>query len=85
MQYKKDFVIPGAIVPGPNKPGDLESFLLPSLYHVAALQHEGLQIHNSYTNTLIPHSIPCVLFGTADSLGSASMSGMVGHIGRYGC
>ena len=36
--YKKAFVIPGAIVPGPNKPGDLDSFLFPSLYHVAALQ-----------------------------------------------
>jgi hypothetical protein len=85
MRYKKDFVVPGAIVPGPNKPGDLESFLFPSLYHVAALQREGLRIYDSSTNTIIPRSIPCVLFGTADSLGSAAMSGMVGHIGRYGC
>ena len=85
MRYKKDFVVPGAIVPGPNKPGDLESFLFPSLYHVAALQREGLRICDSSTNTIIPRSIPCVLFGTADSLGSAAMLGMVGHIGKYGC
>jgi hypothetical protein len=85
MRYKKDFVIPGAIVPGPNKPGDLESFLFPLLYHVAALQCEGLCIYNFSTNTIVPHLIPCVLFGTADSLGSAAMSGMVGHIGKYGC
>jgi hypothetical protein len=26
-----------------------------------------------------------MLFGTADSLGSAAMSGMVGHVGKYGC
>ena len=77
MRYKKDFVIPGAIVPGPNKPGDLESFLFPSLCHVAALQCEGLRIFDSSTNSLIPRSTPCVLFGTADSLGSAAMSGMV--------
>ena len=85
MQYKKDFVIPGAIVPGPNKPGDLDSFLYPSLCHIAALQCEGLRIYNLSINALIPCLIPCVLFGTADSLGSAAMSGMVGHIGKYSC
>ena len=85
MRYKKDFVIPGAIVPGPNKPGDLDSFLFPSLSHVAALQREGLRIYDASTDTVISRSIPCVVFGTADSLGSAAMSGMVGHGGRYGC
>ena len=29
MQYKKNFAIPGAILPGPNKPGDIDSFLTP--------------------------------------------------------
>ena len=85
MWYKKDFIICGAIVPGPNKPEDLDSFLYPSLCHIAALQHEGLRIYDSSINTLIPCLIPCVLFGMADSLGSAAMSGMVGHIGKYGC
>jgi hypothetical protein len=36
LHYKKCFVIPGAIVPGPNKPGDIDSFLFPSLRHVAS-------------------------------------------------
>jgi Transposase family tnp2 len=85
MRYKKDFVIPGAIVPGPNKPRELDSFLFPSLSHVAALQREGLKIYDASTDTLIPRSIPCIVFATADSLGSAAMSGMVGHGGRYGC
>ena len=85
MRYKKDFVIPGAIVPGPNKPGDLDSFLFPSLYHMAALQCEGLQIYDTSINAIIPRSIPCVVFGTADSLGNAAMLGMVGHGGKYGC
>ena len=85
IRYKKVFVIPGAIVPGPNKPGDLNSFLFPSLYHVSALQREGLRIYDAYLDTLIPRSIPSVLFSTADSPGSASMSGMVGHSGKFGC
>ena len=85
LRYKKAFVIPGAIVPGPNKPGDLDSFLFPSLYHVAALQREGLRIYDAYLDVVVPRAIPVILFGTADSLGSAAMSGMVGHSGRYGC
>ena len=83
--YKKAFVIPGAIVPGPNKPGDLDSFLFPSLYHVAALQQEGLRIYHAHLDVIVPQASPVILFGTADSLGSAAMSGMVGHSGRYGC
>ena len=37
-RYKKDFVIPGGFIPGPKKPKNLDSFLFPGLYHLAALQ-----------------------------------------------
>lgn len=84
MHYKKAFAIPGTIVPGPNKPGEIDSFLFPSLYHVAALQHKGLKIFDSSLNTIICAS-PLNIFSTADSPGSAAMSGMVGHMGKYGC
>jgi hypothetical protein len=85
MRYKKAFVIPGAIVSGPNKPGDIDSFLFPSLYHVAALQREGLRVYDAHLDKIVPRAIPVVLFGMADSLGSASMSGMVGHSGKFCC
>ena len=84
MRYKKAFVIPGAIVPGPKKPWDIDSFMFPSLYHIAALQREGLTLYDASLGTLV-RSRPLVLFGTADSPGSAFMSGMVGHSGRVGC
>ena len=78
------FVIPGAIIPGPNKPGEIDSFLSPSLYHVTALQREGLKVFDLYLNTII-RTAPLVIFSTADSPGSAAMSGMAGHTGKYGC
>jgi hypothetical protein len=84
MRYKKSFVIPGAIIPGPNKPWDIDSFMFPSLYHIAALQLEGLTVHDASLGALVK-SRPLVVFGTADSPGSAFMSGMVGHSGRVGC
>ena len=84
MRYKKTFIIPGAIVPGPSKPWDIDSFMFPSLYHIAALQREGLRIYDASLNAMV-QSRPLVILGTADSPGSAFMSGMVGHSGRVGC
>jgi hypothetical protein len=84
MHYKKVFIIPGGIVPGPNKPVKINSFLFPSLYYVAALQHKGLKIFDLSQNTVL-RSHPLIVFSTVDSPGGASISGMVGHTGKYGC
>ena len=84
MRYKKAFVIPGVIVPGPEKPWDIDSFMFPSLYHIAALQREGLTVYDASLGTIV-RSRPLVVFGTADSPGSAFMSGMVGHSSCVGC
>ncbi|RDX43648.1 hypothetical protein OH76DRAFT_1327701, partial [Lentinus brumalis] len=43
-RYKKRYVLPAAVVGGPKKPKNIDSFLFPSLYHLAALQREGLLI-----------------------------------------
>lgn len=85
LRYKKRFVIPASIVPGPNKPEDIDSFLFPSLSHVAALQREGLRIYDAFLEEYVARSVPAVIFATADSPGSAAMSGMVGHSGKFGC
>ena len=76
MRYKKAYVIPGAIIPGPKKPWDIDSYMFPSLYHIAALQREGLAIYNVSLGTLI-RSCPLVVFGTADMMNS-----MYSHQGR---
>ena len=34
---------------------------------------------------MVPCTVPSIIMGTADSLESAAMSGMVGHSGKYGC
>ncbi|KAF9222268.1 hypothetical protein BS17DRAFT_796538 [Gyrodon lividus] len=35
--YKKQYVLPGVIIPGPNKPKNIDSFLFPSFHHIAAI------------------------------------------------
>ena len=85
LRYTKSFVIPGSFVPGPNKPREIDSYLFPSLHHLAAIQREGLKIFDASTSMEIQRSIPIVVIASADSPGAASMSGFVGHSGKQGC
>ncbi|KZV62094.1 hypothetical protein PENSPDRAFT_549409, partial [Peniophora sp. CONT] len=84
LRYKKQYVIPGAIIPGPNKPGCLDSFIFPGLYHIKALQREGLRIWNAAKQR--EYTAPLhVLFVTADTVAAAEATGLVGHVGKEGC
>lgn len=84
LRYKKKFVIPAGFVPGPGKPKNMDSFLFATLYHISALQREGLRIWDASTQTHILRSIPFI-FVTADGPAMAMVSGMVGHSGKFGC
>ena len=42
LQYKKCYILPGAIIPGPRTPKIIELFLFSGLQHLASLQNEGL-------------------------------------------
>ncbi|RDX49536.1 hypothetical protein K466DRAFT_474478, partial [Polyporus arcularius HHB13444] len=66
------------------KPQDLNSFLLPGLYHIAALQNEGLKVWDAAQKRLRVMR-PIIVFATADSVAMATISGMVGHSGAHGC
>ncbi|KZT32395.1 hypothetical protein SISSUDRAFT_994105, partial [Sistotremastrum suecicum HHB10207 ss-3] len=47
LRYKKQYIMPGGFIPGPKKPKNIDSFLFPSLHHLAALQKEGLKVWNA--------------------------------------
>ena len=42
QRYKVRNVLPGGIIPGPDKPKNIDSFLFPGLSHVSALQKDRL-------------------------------------------
>lgn len=84
VRYQKKFVIPAGFIPGPEKMKDGDSFIYPVLYHISALQNQGLRIWDASTRSYIPRSIPFV-FVTADGPAMAMISGMVGHSGKFGC
>lgn len=83
-RYRKHHVLPGAFIPGPNKPRNLNSFLVVGLHHLSVLQKEGLQIWDTAHNTTF-HSDIYLLFTTADGPGLVHWDGLVGHCGKNGC
>ena len=83
-RYKIRNILPGGIIPGPETPGDVDSFLFPGLAHVSALQQEGLTIWDSY-NRERAIALLFLLLVLADSVAMEGLSGSVGHHGRKGC
>lgn len=84
MRYKKRHILPGGFIPGPNKPKNLDSFLFPGLYHLSALQHEGLRVWDARRNHVFT-SHPFLALVTADGPAMACLSGFVGHQGKCHC
>lgn len=83
-RYKKKHVLVGAVIPGPNKPKNVDSFLFPGLYHVNALMKEGFNVWNAKEEQ-IQEKRPYLAFATADSPGMCYLNGGVGHKGAQGC
>lgn len=84
VRYKKHAVLPGGFIPGPGKPKNSDSFVFPGLYHLGALQREGLRIWNAETGEIFV-AYPHLALVTADGPAMAMLSGFVGHQGRVHC
>ena len=78
--YKIRNVLPGGMIPGPETPGNVDSFLSPGLAHISALQKEGLPIWDSFSQQ---HAVSCLflLLVLADVLAMMELSGSIGHHG----
>ncbi|TFY65491.1 hypothetical protein EVJ58_g1955 [Rhodofomes roseus] len=83
-RYKKKYVLMGAIIPGPNKPKYPDSYLFTGLYHVAALQREGLAVWDARRNVCF-RARPWIFLVESDAVGAPELTGYVGHHGKKGC
>ncbi|KIK76546.1 hypothetical protein PAXRUDRAFT_18124 [Paxillus rubicundulus Ve08.2h10] len=84
--YKKQYVLPGVIIPGPNKPKNIDSFLFLGFQPIAAIQREGLPIWDVARGLMYLGNI-YIIIATSDGPGLAYLylNGLVGHHGRNGC
>ncbi|KAF8800250.1 hypothetical protein BYT27DRAFT_7049264, partial [Phlegmacium glaucopus] len=77
LRYKGSNVIFPMAIPGPNPPGDLESFLYILFQHMAQAS-EGIWVWDAIESSYFVHRAHlCMVNG--DMLGSAKCSGMAGH------
>lgn len=88
QRYQKKCVLPGTVIPGPNKPKIVDSYLYRGLHHLSALQREnsgaGLRVWDAATSRVIDTRIILAL-STADAVGMTELDGRVGHHGARGC
>lgn len=83
-RYKKHHVLPGTVVPGPNKPKYMQSFFFPGFHHLAAIQKARLVIWDAWRDiTFI--SNPFLILACADGPGLVCISNLIGHNGKNGC
>ena len=86
--YKMKHVLPTLIIPGPNKPKNLDSFMFLSFHHLSALQRKnggsGLSIWDAGQNAIVQSRIIFIL-GTADAVRLMKINGQVGHHGAHSC
>lgn len=83
-RYKKAYIQPGAFIPGPHKPKNLDSFFFPSLHHLSMLQNEGLMIWDADCDLTFWSDL-YFLFPTADGPGLVYWNELVGHSGKNRC
>ncbi|KAG6825165.1 hypothetical protein H0H92_004520, partial [Tricholoma furcatifolium] len=72
------------MLPGPNKPRIMDSYLFTSLYHLSALQDRGLKFWDASQNEVMT-SIPFFALGAADGPALTHLNGLAGHMGFNGC
>lgn len=87
-RYRSKHILPALVVPGPNKPKNVDSFLFQTFHHLSAIQREnngaGIQVFDASKKKIVDsHVIP--IFATADAVGLVELNGRVGHHGCRGC
>ena len=82
IRYKAKNIIILMAIPGPNSPGDIESFMI-LVFQQLAKASAGIWIWDAVDSSyFMNHAHLCMVLG--DMLGSAKLSGMAGHSANYG-
>jgi hypothetical protein len=88
QRYQKRHVLPGTVIPGPNRPKIIDSYLFRGIHHLSALQREnngaGLCVWDALEDRVIQSRIIFSL-AMADAVGMTELDGRVGHHGAQGC
>jgi len=82
FHYKTEHIIINLTTPGPNSPGDIESFIQP-LFEEMAMSSEGIWMWDTVDSSYFVNHAHIVM-ALGNMLGSAKLNGMAGHSAIYG-
>lgn len=82
IRYKTSVTIINFATPGPNPPGDIESFLWP-VFEEMAKASEGIWTWDAVDSSYFCLRA-CISMALGDMLGSAKLNGMAGHTALHG-
>ena len=82
IRYQTNNVIINFATPGPNSPGDIESFIWP-LFQEMTMASEGIWMWDAVDSSYFVHR-SCISMALGDMLGSAKLNGMAGHTAIFG-
>ena len=82
IRYQTGNVIINFATPGPNSPGDIESFIWP-LFQEMSMASEGIWMWDAIDSAHFVHR-SCISMALGDMLGSAKLNGMAGHTAIFG-
>lgn len=82
IRYQTSNVVINFATPGPNSPGDIESFIW-ALFQEMARASEGIWMWDAIDSAHFVHR-SCISMALGDMLGSAKLNGMAGHTAIFG-
>lgn len=83
LRYTQQYLLQPAILPGPGKPKDLDSFLVPIVAELKDLAQYGLVLKQN--GSVICRSKVHLLFSSGDIPAVADMGHFGAHSSYYGC
>lgn len=83
IRYKSNNIIINLAIPGPNSPGDIESFLVP-LFQEMAEASEGIWMRDAIYESQYFKNRTWIVMVLGDMLGAAKINGMSGHSAIFG-
>ena len=82
--YKKKHIMSATFISGPKKTKNSDSYIFPSLHHLAALQKEGFHIWDASSDSLFT-SYPFLALVAVYGPGIVYLNGLVGYHSKNCC
>lgn len=83
-RHKRKYILPGAVVSGPDKPKWPDSFNYPGFAHLTALSKEGMRVYDGLEKRIFS-SHPFLYLAEMEAVGAPELHGWCPHGSKKAC